>query len=58
MSSDNLDVLELIRGAHSEKLRREILKVKEPKPNELIKIACKFVHGIDMEKNFKAAWSG
>ena len=34
-----------------------MLKEKEPKPNKLIKIAREFVHGIEMEMNFKAASS-
>ena len=57
MTSDDLDVLELIRGVHSDELRRKMLKVKEPKPNELIKIAPEYVHAVDMEKNFKAVSS-
>ena len=34
-----------------------MLKIKEPKPNELIKIAREYVHAVDMEKNFKAVSS-
>ena len=37
-----------------EELRHKMLKIKEPKPNELIKIARKYVHSVDMEKKFKA----
>ena len=32
MNSDEIDVLELIRGAHSDKLRKEMLIEKDPRP--------------------------
>ena len=54
LNSNDLDVQELIRGVHSDDLRCELLKEKEPKPNKLIKIAREFVHWIEMGKNFKA----
>ena len=39
ITADDLDVLEILRGVHSNKLRKELLKVQTPKPNELVKIA-------------------
>ena len=57
LNSDYLDMLELIRGVHSDVLRRKNAQGKDPKPNKLIKIAREFVHGIEIERNFKAVSS-
>ena len=37
--SEDLDVLELLRGVHSGELRKELLKEENPKINKLIQVA-------------------
>ena len=39
ISTDDLDVLELLRGVHSNELRKELLKFRNPKPPELVQAA-------------------
>ena len=50
ITAEDLDVLEILRGVHSGELRKELLKVRDPKPNELVKIARNWQHGKEMEK--------
>ena len=58
INAEDLDVLEILRGVHSGELRKELLKVREPKPNELIKTARNWQHGKDMEKLFQSSARG
>ena len=46
ISTDDLDVLELLRGVHSNELRKELLKFRNPKPFELFQAARNWQHGI------------
>ena len=39
ISANDLDVLEFLRGVHSNKLRKELLKFWNPKPSELVQAA-------------------
>ena len=39
ISDNDLDVLELLRGVHSNELRKELLKFWNPKPSELVQAA-------------------
>ena len=58
ITTDDLDVLEIMRGVHSNELRKELLKVRTPKPNELVKIARNWQHGKEMEKLFQSTTRG
>ena len=58
ITADDLDVLEILRGIHSNKLRKELLKVRTPKPNELVKIARNWQNGKEMEKLFQSTTRG
>ena len=55
LNSEDLEVLELLRGVHSEELRKELLKEKEPKIKKLLKIAHESVQRIEMDQNFNSA---
>ena len=46
ISANDLDVLELLRGVHSNELRKELLKFRNPKPFELFQAARNWQHGI------------
>ena len=39
ISANDLDVLEFLRGVHSNELRKELLKFWNPKPSELVQAA-------------------
>ena len=39
ISDDDQDILELLRGVHSNELRKELLKFWNPKPSELVQAA-------------------
>ena len=58
INAEDLDVLEILRGVHSHELRKKLLEVRNPKPNELIKIARNWQHGKDMEKLFESTARG
>ena len=46
LNSEDLEVLELLRGVHSEELRKELLKEEGPKIKKLLKIAHESVQRI------------
>ena len=58
ITAEDLDVLEILRGVHSGELRKELLKVRNPKPNELVKIARNWQHGKEMKKLFQSTTRG
>merc|ERR1712074_162199 len=58
ITAEDLDVLEILRGVHSGELRKELLKVRNPKPNELVKVARNWQHGKEMEKLFQSTARG
>merc|ERR1712020_37736 len=58
ITAEDLDVLEILRGVHSHELRKKLLEVKNPKPNELIEIARRWQYGKDMEKQFESTVRG
>ena len=54
ITADDLDVLELLRGVHSKELKKELLKVQNSKPSELVLIVHNWQHGKEMDKLFQA----
>ena len=58
IASDDLDTLELLCRVHSNELRRKLLKVQNPTPSELVKIARNWHHGKEMEKLFQTTTCG
>merc|ERR1712020_283052 len=58
INAEDLDVLEILRGVHSHELRKKLLEVRNPKPNELVKIARNWQHGKEMEKLFQSTARG
>merc|ERR1712020_163938 len=58
ITAEDLDVLEILRGVHSHELRKKLLEVRNPKPNELIEVARKWQYGRDMEKQFESTARG
>ena len=58
ITADDLDVLELLRGVHSKELKKELLKVQNSKPSELVLIVHNWQHGKEMDKLFQATVRG
>ena len=57
LTSKVLKVLELLRRGHTDELLKELLKVKNPKKNKLLQVLRGWVHGLEMDRNFKNATS-
>merc|ERR1712026_102224 len=58
ITAEDLDVLEILRGVHSHELRKKLLEVRNPKPQELIETARTWQYGQDMEKQFESTARG
>ena len=54
LSSKELDLLQLLCGVHSDKLCQELLKEINPRIIKLIQVACNWIDGVEMDKDFKA----
>ena len=57
LSSENLDVLDFLPGVHPDELQKELLKEKNPKINRPIHIARDWIHRMEMNRKFEAAFS-